>query len=307
MTDNLGGVSAIGSRYFTVTNGALYQDPSEAGASNVITGPRALMMPRAAALRLGSAGALAGEVDAAPMDTRAINGRHGFDLEAPLHAYHVRDGAAVIQSEELDRIELKLSESGGHAYTGYLRVSGGLAPLPIGSALDAETGAFAWQPGVAFVGPYDLVFVRWSGGHAVARQDVRVVLNAKGSGRVGPQTVIDLPSPSLDPVVSAFRRNDSIVVAGWAADLDSGIDSGVDTVHVWAYPTDGRDPIFVGAADYGGARPDVAGIYGDRFLKSGYGLQVRGLAPGTYDLAVFAYSTVRGGFVPAKTVRVTIR
>ena len=36
-------------------------------------------------------------------------------------------------------------------------------------------------------------------------------------------------------------------------------------------------------------------------------LSVDGLAPGTYDLAVFAYSTVTGGFVPAKTVRVTVR
>ena len=159
---------------------------------------------------------------------------------------------------------------------------------------------FTWQPGVAFVGTYDLVFVRWSGGHAVARQGVRVVLNAKGSGRVGPQTIIDLPA-------EAGSHGSSIVVAGWAADLDSGIDTGVDTVHVWAYPTNGDGPIFVGAADYGGARPDVAAIYGERFLKSGYGLRVRGLAPGTYDLAVFAYSTVRGGFVPAKTVRVTVR
>jgi hypothetical protein len=67
------------------------------------------------------------------------------------------------------------------------------------------------------------------------------------------------------------------------------------------------EPIFVGAATYGGARPDVAAVYGDRFLNSGYGMTVQGLAPGTYDLAVFAYSTVTGGFVPANTVRVTVR
>ena len=66
-------------------------------------------------------------------------------------------------------------------------------------------------------------------------------------------------------------------------------------------------PIWIGAAAYGGARPDVAAIYGDRFRDTGYGIIVRGLAPGTYDLAVFAYSTVAGGFAPAKTVRVTVR
>jgi hypothetical protein len=78
-------------------------------------------------------------------------------------------------------------------------------------------------------------------------------------------------------------------------------------VHVWAYPALGGPPIFLGAAEYGGARRDVAEIYGARFQNSGFGLSFGSLAPGTYDLAVFAYSTVRGEFVPAKTVRVVIR
>ena len=70
----------------------------------------------------------------------------------------------------------------------------------------------------------------------------------------------------------------------------------------------GRDePVFLGPAVYGGARPDVAAVYGDRFTDTGYGLIVQGLAPGTYDVAVFAYSTVRGDFAPAKVVRVTVR
>lgn len=76
---------------------------------------------------------------------------------------------------------------------------------------------------------------------------------------------------------------------------------------MWAYPAAGGDPIFVGPAAVGGTRPDVAAVYGDRFATSGYGIRVKGLAPGTYDIAVFAYSTVIGGFVPAKTVRVTVR
>ena len=53
---------------------------------------------------------------------------------------------------------------------------------------------------------------------------------------------------------------------------------------------------------------DVSAFLRDpRFDKSGYGLVVDGLAPGTYDIAVFAYSTVIGGFAPPKTVRVTVR
>jgi hypothetical protein len=76
---------------------------------------------------------------------------------------------------------------------------------------------------------------------------------------------------------------------------------------VWAYPLTGGDPIFVGSTAYGGARPDVAALFGDRFRDSGYGLTVSGLTPGNYDLAVFAWSTAQNTFVPAKVVRVTVR
>jgi hypothetical protein len=60
-------------------------------------------------------------------------------------------------------------------------------------------------------------------------------------------------------------------------------------VHVWAYPLNTGDPIFLGVAAYR------------------YGIAGSGLEPGTYDLAVFVWSTVRGGFVPANVVRVTVR
>jgi hypothetical protein len=154
----------------------------------------------------------------------------------------------------------------------------------------------------------------------VARQEVRVVLNPKASGRVGPQVVIDTPAVASVPeapvvsgfsrtesVSSGFSRTDTILLAGWAVDLDTDIGTGVDTVHVWAYPAGGGDPQWIGAASYGGERPDVASIFGDQFAKSGYGIHVQGLAPGTYDLAVFAWSTVQNRFVPAKVVRVVVQ
>jgi hypothetical protein len=209
-----------------------------------------------------------------------------------------------VQAEELDRIELHLSAPSGDAYTGYLRAAGELTPLPIGSHLDPTTGEFTWMPGVGFYGAYDFVFVRWNDGVAAARQDVRITLNAKGSNRVGPQTIIDVPGENV-------RVGSPFYLGGWAADLDSPIDSGVNTVHVWAYPIDAHgnrlDPTFLGPAIYGGARPDVAAVYGDRFGNAGYGLIVNGLPPGTYDLAVFAFSTVVNNFTPANVVRVVVR
>jgi hypothetical protein len=51
----------------------------------------------------------------------------------------------------------------------------------------------------------------------------------------------------------------------------------------------------------------VAALLGERFRHSGYGMIVEALPPGTYDLAVFAWSTSAGDFLPAKLVRVTVR
>jgi hypothetical protein len=168
--------------------------------------------------------------------------------------------------------------------------AGAVRPLPVGSSFDPATGTFVWQPGVGFIGAYDFAFTRREGDRTV-RQDVRIVLNPKGSNRVGPQVVIDY-------------AND--IVAGWAADLDSSLDTGIDVIHVWAYPRNGGDPIFVGQASYGGKRPDVAAIYGDRFLKSGFGLRVTNLEPGDYTLAVFAWSAANGRWLPARLAPLTV-
>ena len=145
----------------------------------------------------------------------------------------------------------------------------------------------------------NLVFVRWEGGRAVARQELQVRLVPKGYGRTGPQIVID--APTAQSVVGQ-----PFALGGWAADLDARTGTGISTLHVWAYPVGGGEPIFLGAAA-SGLRPDVAEVYGEQFREAGYGLTVEGLTPGTYDLAVFGWSDVRGGFAPAAVVRVTVR
>jgi hypothetical protein len=303
-----GGTSGIGSRFFTVSNGAELLDPAAATTSSptatVIASRSTLDIPAASAGRISSGQILASEVAAAPPDLSAVQGRRGFDLDLPLRTYTPSSAAIDVQAEELDRVELHLGSTGRHQYTGYLQTAGGLKPLPVGSSLDASTGTFTWMPGVGFYGAYTLTFVRWSGANAVARQDVRITLNAKGSNRVGSQTIIDAPRFGAT-VGSPF------FVGGWAAELNSTGDTGVNTVHVWAYPVDARgnrlDPIFIGPAIYGGARPDVAAIYGQRFADSGYGIIVNGLVPGTYDIAVFAFSTVVNNFTPAAVVSVTVR
>jgi hypothetical protein len=270
VTDNRGGTQGVGSRYFTVANGS------------GVTAATA------------SAGVSAHSVaSSAPAVVTPLVGRRGFDMNAPLRTYRPNaNGVVVVQAEELDRIEL---------HTGATKASlvtpSGLEPLPIGAGLDAD-GVFRWQPGVAFVGPYNFAFSGTDG-----NRQVRIVLNPKGSGRVGPQIVIDTPTRNLKTIAAGA----AFTVAGWAADLDDEGGTGVDAVHVWAYPRSGGDPIFLGHAAPRGNRPDVAAIHGDRFKSSGYGVTANGLPAGDYDVAVFPWSTVLQGFAPASTVPVRVR
>ena len=279
VTDDQGATEGIGSRFFTVSNGA--------GALTAANGSAVTAQARSLA--------------ALPTPRGAVLGRRGFDLSAPWTSYAAgRDGRAVIRGEELDRFELALGGRPGERHTGFLRVGDTLAPLPAGSQLDPSTGAFTWAPGVGFVGTYDLVFLRARQERVLARQDVRIVLHPGGSGRVGTQIAIDVPRAQQD-VAQPFA------IGGWAADLSTTDGTGIDNVQVWAYPLAGGPPVFVGAASYGAPRPDVAAVHGERFRDSGFGLVVQGLPQGSYDLAVFAWSTGKGDFAPAKAVRLTVR
>jgi Viral BACON domain len=287
VSDNTGAVEGIGSRFFTVSNGA--------GS-----------MTAAASAERGTSVPLPNAINVVPVDGTPVIGRRGFDLQGPWGQYAVgRSGRAVIRGEEIDRFELALGARPHDAlehqsYSGYLRAGDDLAPLPIGSQLNAETGAFTWAPGVGFVGTYDLVFVRWSGNRAAGRQDVRVIIAPKGRGHVGTQVEIDTPKPQQD-VPSTFA------LTGWAADLDATSGTGIDALHVWAYPLAGGAPVFLGAVTTGGIRPDVAAVHGDQFRTAGFAHVVQALAPGAYDIAVFPWSNVTSGFAPARVVRITVQ
>jgi hypothetical protein len=289
VTDSGGAIEGIGSRFFTVSNGV-----------GALTAAGDLSLSPHAANDNGRSAADTSTVAATPRDDSPILGRRGWDLNAPWQAFGVGSaGRAVIRGEEVDRFELWLGEHSGSEYRGYLRVGDALAPLPVGSQLNRTTGWFTWAPGVGFVGNYDLVFVRWAGDRAIARQDVRFILAPKGSGYTGIQMVIDTPR-------SESSGDQPFLLAGWAADLDAVSGTGINTLHAWAYPLAGGPPVFLGATQYGGPRPDVAAIHGDRFRDSGFGVMVQGLSSGSYDLAVFPWSNVVGGFAPPKIVRVVI-
>jgi hypothetical protein len=274
VTDSAGATEGLGSRFFSVSNGASAVTAASTSAHTHL------------------------DVETAPRDTSPLTVRRGWDLEAPFALFGAgANGVTVIRSEEVNRVELQLGDGD---YTGHLRTDAGLAPLPIGSRLDTTTNTFTWAPGVGFVGRYDFVFVRSANGAAVSRREVRIVLHPKGRGAVGPQVVIDAPR-------SQALVREPFMIGGWAVDLDAPTGTGVTTLHAWAFPASGGAPIFLGATAYGGVRPDVAAVHGDRFKESGFGVIVHGLPAGDYDLALFPWSTEAMGFVAPTTVRVGVR
>ena len=129
----------------------------------------------------------------------------------------------------------------------------------------------------------------------------------------------------LDTPTNGSTVSQPFLFAGWAIDTDavtgSGFGSGVDAVHLWAYPAVGGPAIFLGKASYGGYRIDVSLIfdqpmcfYGDyptpffcQFGYSAFGLNVNGLLAGQYRLVAFAHSYVTGRFDIARAVDVTVQ
>ncbi len=159
--DSCGRAEGIGSRYFTVLNGA---SPAPAGVGAGVS----------AELGMGS-----GEVYRIPVHPGPVVVRRGYgDREAETIRAR-QDGQVVVQGSEVERLEVELGGGGG--WRGYEVVGGRLRRLPIGSALDGSTGVFTWQPGVGYVGRYELVFVRGEGARSEERVPITIVLQLKNA------------------------------------------------------------------------------------------------------------------------------
>jgi len=121
---------------------------------------------------------------------------------------------------------------------------------------------------------------------------------------VGPGPMVAIGAPAYGAHVP-----DTFLIGGWAIDLRSASGSGVDAIHVWAYPNpgSGTPPIFLGVGQYGVSRPDVGAAFGAQFTNSGFNLTAGPLAPNTYDIVVFAHTTLSGAFETYGVARVVVQ
>jgi len=267
VTDSCGRADGIGSRFFNVLNTGT-DAAAQAARDAVASAPST----EALAVRPASA---------EPVAVRQMGG----DWQT---VGRNADGTRVVELNQDGRIEVQLPAG---TYTAYQEIGETRRAMPLGSSLDSAAGVFYWQPAAGFLGKYDLVFASPSGGAAVR---TRVV--------VGPPMRAAIDTPQADAAVTQ-----PFTLAGWALDLAANENTGVDTVHVWAYPATGADPIFVGISPYGGSRPDVGSMFGKTFANAAYDLTVDMLPTGTYDLVVYPHRSKTNTFEGAQIVRVTVK
>jgi subtilisin family serine protease len=143
---------------------------------------------------------------------------------------------------------------------------------------------------------------------AKARSTVTGLFEAEDCAtiHIGPQPLMELEVPS-----SSAKIGRPFEFSGWAFDRAAPQGTGVDKVHIWAFPDDGG-PIdwdagtFMGSATYGATRTDISGLYGAQFESSGFSLtSYKRLPAGDYIFTAYAHSTLTGTFNNSQSVSAT--
>ena len=102
------------------------------------------------------------------------------------------------------------------------------------------------------------------------------------------------PVFSLDAPLAGSTVFTPLAVGGWIIDSRAAEGTGVDAVTLRAR-TSGGIEIDLGAPPaYGGARPDVAAVYGAQFQASGFSSVLQSLGPGEWDLILSAHFVADG-------------
>jgi hypothetical protein len=165
VTDNAGNAEGIGSRYFTVLNGAAVSSITVERSSSTQSAMGQALEVRESAATGDSMGEAAASLESLPVSQTPVYIRTGFGQTASLDLVDPDSaGLTRVNATQIDRFQLTLGApvSGDDRYEGYMVADGRQQSLPAGSFLDRKTGDFFWQPGVGFTGIYRMVFVRIS-------------------------------------------------------------------------------------------------------------------------------------------------
>jgi hypothetical protein len=204
----------------------------------------------------------------------------------------------------IDAVHIYLSPNGGADAPVFIGVASyGWMRSDVGAAYGARFAASGYHFTVSGAGPGDYVLGVYA--HSTATNSFSLVTQQRFT--ISGTALLAIGGPSAESTISRSPFS----VNGWSIDRSAASGTGVDALHVYAYPNpgSGQAALFLGVATQGIARSDVASLYGDRYLNSGYELPVDGasLAPGVYDIVVWSHSTASGTFNAAAVVRVRIQ
>jgi hypothetical protein len=295
VTDNQGRTEGIGSRNFIVANGTADETADPDAMAGDVMAP------------LGVSDIVGGR----PVEGRRVSGRRGFDLAVPWEDVEAgRSGVRHVRVRELDRVEFDL---GGPVVAGFLAVGPDLVALPVGSHLDARGGRFTWAPAAGFLGRFDLVFLTATGRIPVSVDIVPKTLSPEHDGvRMHIDAVLSNGGRSFSSGNEELAAGAGLRVEGWALDPQAWHGAGVGAVHVWVTPVGreglGAGAVFLGAADLGGARPDVATAFGAQFDRAGFTLESSvDLPPGDYEVTAYIWCARTGRWEDAVSQTLRIR
>jgi hypothetical protein len=135
ITDDCTRADGVGSRFFNIQNG-----------SSQVAGSTAALAP---SVQVQVAASRADSLD-------AVTVAHGYG-NLPATVTPDATGLRMVHVVQGDRIEVRLP--GGYDQA-FQKVNGVQRALPVGTTWDPASGLFYWQPGAAFLGSYEVVFVR---------------------------------------------------------------------------------------------------------------------------------------------------
>jgi len=197
-----------------------------------------------------------------------------------------------------------------------------LSLLAPGGAIysSAPGNSFTYASGTSMATPHV------AGAWAVLRQrrpsaTVTEVLNAlrstgapildsrPGSGLTFPRIRVDAamgpgPLETIDTPTNGSTKTGPFTFSGWAIDRGAATGTGIDQVHVYAYPSGGGAPFGLGIATYGASRPDIGSAFGSQFTNSGFSLNVGLIPNGSYAIRAFGHSTVSNAFIVTATATI---
>jgi M6 family metalloprotease-like protein len=223
----------------------------------------------------------------------------GSTLAQPftISGWAIHPGAA--SGTGVDAVHIWAFLNGGGAGTFVGAAAYGAARPDVGAAYGPQFVNSGWSLAVRGLPPGNYTL------QAHARSAVTGTFNQSRS--VAGLIVQAQPLMAIETPAGGSQVSQPFTIAGWAVDLASLLGTGVDVVHVWAQPgAAGSAPIFLGSATYGAARSDIATLFGARFTNSGYSLSATGLPAGSYQISVYAHSTLTNTFAAVRSIQVTV-